>query len=81
MYAYAQVGVSLPHSSYALWNMGVAVPSNQLEPGDLVFFSGLGHVGIYMGCGQFVHAPQSGDVVKVSSISSHGSYVGARRIL
>jgi cell wall-associated NlpC family hydrolase len=81
MYAYAQVGVSLPHSSYALWNMGVAVPSNQLEPGDLVFFSGLGHVGIYMGGGQFVHAPQSGDVVKVSSISSHGSYVGARRIL
>jgi cell wall-associated NlpC family hydrolase len=81
MYAYARVGVSLPHSSYALWNMGVSVPSDQLEAGDLVFFSGLGHVGIYMGGGQFVHAPQSGDVVKVSSMASHGSYVGARRIL
>jgi cell wall-associated NlpC family hydrolase len=81
MYAYGQVGVSLPHSSYALWNVGVPVPRDQLQPGDLVFFSGLGHVGIYMGGGQFVHAPQTGDVVKVSSIDAHGSFVGARRIL
>ena len=45
MYAYAQVGVSLPHSSYALWNVGVSVPRDQLQSGDLVFFDGLGHVG------------------------------------
>ena len=45
MYAYSQVGVSLPHSSYALWNVGVSVPKDQLQSGDLVFFDGLGHVG------------------------------------
>jgi cell wall-associated NlpC family hydrolase len=82
-YAYSRVGVSLPHSSYALWNVGTAVPRDQLEPGDLVFFDGLGHVGIYIGGGQFVHAPHTGDVVKVSSLDGgYGySYVGARRIL
>lgn len=80
MYAYAQVGVSLPHSSYAMWNMGVSVPQDQLQPGDLVFFNGLGHVGLYVGGGYFVHAPHTGTVVQVSPLSSD-SYVGARRIL
>jgi cell wall-associated NlpC family hydrolase len=80
MYAYAQLGVSLPHSSYAMWNVGVPVPQDQLEPGDLVFFNGLGHVGLYVGGGYFVHAPHTGTVVQVSSLSSD-SYVGARRIL
>jgi cell wall-associated NlpC family hydrolase len=61
--------------------MGTAVPRDQLQPGDLVFFDGLGHMGIYIGGGQFVHAPHTGDVVKVSSMSSHGGYVGARRVL
>ena len=81
MYAYAQVGVSLPHSSYAMWNMGVPVPQDQLQPGDLVFFNGLGHVGLYVGGGYFVHAPHTGTVVQVSASGSDGSYVGARRIL
>jgi cell wall-associated NlpC family hydrolase len=45
-----------------------------------VFFSGLGHVGIYIGGGQFVHAPHTGDVVRISSLAGHGSYVGARRL-
>src|SRR5262249_7240439 len=49
MYAYSKMGVSLPHSSYAMWGDGVSVPKDQLEPGDLVFFNGLGHVGIYIG--------------------------------
>ena len=49
-----QVGVSVPHSTYAQYNMGVAVSKDQLQPGDLVFFNGLGHVGIYIGGGQFV---------------------------
>ena len=60
--------------------MGTAVPYDQLAPGDLVFFSGLGHVGIYIGGGQFVHAPHTGDVVRISSLAEHGSYVGARRL-
>ena len=84
VYAYGQMGVSLPHSSYALWNAGVFVSQDQLEPGDLVFFDGLGHVGIYIGGGQFIHAPHTGDVVKISSLNDGwyaSSYVGARRIL
>jgi cell wall-associated NlpC family hydrolase len=64
--------------------MGVAVSQDQLEPGDLVFFDGLGHVGIYVGGGSFIHAPHTGTVVQISSLSSGwyaASYVGARRIL
>jgi len=84
MWAYAQMGVALPHSSYAQWGYGVEVSRDQLEPGDLVFFDGLGHVGLYIGGGQFVHAPHTGDVVKVSSLDEDWyaqNYVGARRIL
>ncbi len=69
MYAYGQMGVSLPHSTYALYGMGVAVSRDQLEAGDLVFFNGLGHMGIYIGGGQFIHAPHTGDVVKISSMT------------
>jgi cell wall-associated NlpC family hydrolase len=84
MWAYAQVGVSLPHSSYAQYGYGVPVSRDQLQPGDLVFFDGLGHVGIYIGGGQFVHAPHTGDVVKISSLGESwysAMFVGARRIL
>ena len=84
MWAYAQVGVSLPHSSYAQYGYGVPVSRDQLQPGDLVFFDGLGHVGIYIGGDQFVHAPHTGDVVKISSLDEAwyaATYVGARRIL
>ena len=82
MYVFAQIGVSLPHSSYALYGMGTPVSRDQLQPGDLVFFAGLGHMGIYIGGGQFIHAPHTGDVVKISSLSGYYSsnYVGARRI-
>jgi cell wall-associated NlpC family hydrolase len=84
MWAFAQVGVALPHSSYAQYGYGVPVSRDQLAPGDLVFFDGLGHVGIYIGGGQFVHAPHTGDVVKISSLDEawySANYVGARRIL
>jgi cell wall-associated NlpC family hydrolase len=84
MYVYAQVGVSLPHYTGAQWNVGVPVSRSDLQPGDLVFFDGLGHVGIYIGGGQFIHAPHTGDVVKISSLSESwyaSTYVGARRIL
>jgi peptidoglycan DL-endopeptidase CwlO len=84
MYVYAQVGVSLPHHAASQYNYGVPVSYDQLAPGDLVFFNGLGHMGIYIGGGQFIHAPHSGDVVKISSLSDSwyaATWVGARRIL
>jgi cell wall-associated NlpC family hydrolase len=83
MYAYGQMGVSLPHYTGAQWNVGVPVSRSDLQPGDLVFFDGLGHVGIYIGGGQFIHAPHTGTVVQISSLSGWYSetYVGARRIL
>ena len=82
MYVFSQVGVSLPHSSYSQYGMGSPVSRDQLQPGDLVFFDGLGHVGIYVGGGSFIHAPHTGDVVKISSISGWyaSTYVGARRL-
>jgi len=82
MYVFAQVGVSLPHSSYSQYGMGSPVSRDQLQPGDLVFFDGLGHVGIYVGGGSFIHAPHTGDVVRISSISGWyaSTYVGARRL-
>jgi cell wall-associated NlpC family hydrolase len=82
MYVYAQVGVSLPHSSYSQYGMGSPVSRDQLQPGDLVFFDGLGHVGIYVGGGSFIHAPHTGDVVKISPLTGWyaSTYVGARRL-
>jgi cell wall-associated NlpC family hydrolase len=82
MYAFAQIGVSLPHSSYAQFNMGTPVSISQLQPGDLVFFTGASHVGIYIGGGQFIHAPHTGDVVKISSLSGYYSanFAGGRRL-
>jgi peptidoglycan DL-endopeptidase CwlO len=81
-YVYSQVGVSLPHYTGAQWAVGVPVSRGDLQPGDLVFFDGLGHVGIYIGGNEFIHAPHTGDVVKISSISGWyaSTYVGARRV-
>ena len=82
MYVYAQVGVSLPHSAMRSTAWAFRSPTI-LQPGDLVFFDGLGHVGIYIGGGQFIHAPHTGDVVKISALSGWYSPAtfGARRIL
>ncbi|MGV8082112.1 MAG: NlpC/P60 family protein [Coriobacteriia bacterium] len=78
MFVYSQVGVSLPHSSSAQYGCGERVSRADLEPGDLVFFgSPIHHVGIYVGGGMMIHAPHSGDVVKIAPISSN--YVGACR--
>ena len=81
-YVFAQIGVSVPHSSYSQFGMGTAISINALQPGDLVFFAGASHVGIYIGGGQFIHAPHTGDVVKISSLSGYYSsnFAGARRI-
>ena len=84
VYVFAQAGrPGLPHYTGSLWQMGVAVSRDQLQAGDLVFFNGLGHMGIYIGGGQMIHSPHTGDVVKISDITSGyylSSYVGARRI-
>jgi cell wall-associated NlpC family hydrolase len=82
MYVFAQVGISLPHNAAAQYGYGMPVSQDQLQPGDLVFFNGLGHVGIYIGGGQFIHSPHTGDVVKISSISGwySSTWVGARRL-
>jgi cell wall-associated NlpC family hydrolase len=83
MYVFAQIGVSLPHHAASQYGYGVPISRDQLAPGDLVFFDGLGHVGIYIGNGQFVHAPHTGDVVKISSLDEDwysSTYYGARRL-
>ena len=64
----------------AQYGYGIPVDRSQLQPGDLVFFNGLGHNGIYIGGGQFIHSPHTGDVVKISSMSGwyDSTFVGAR---
>lgn len=84
MYVFAQIGVSLPHYAAAQYGLGRPVSRSELAPGDLVFFRGLGHMGMYIGGGSFIHAPRTGDVVKISSISEPyrvANWVGARRVL
>lgn len=80
MWVYAQVGVSLPHSSRAQYDCGERVSRANLRPGDLVFFgrSRIHHVGIYIGGNRYVHAPHTGDVVRISSLD-RADYVGACR--
>jgi len=68
LWAYAHAGRSLPHSSSAQYAMTRHIPLSELLPGDLVFSEGLGHVGIYIGGGMMIHAPHTGDVVRVASI-------------
>lgn len=84
MYVFAQIGVSLPHYAAAQYGMGAPVGREDLQPGDLVFFRNLGHMGMYIGGGNFIHAPRTGDVVKISSLSESyyaENWVGARRVL
>jgi cell wall-associated NlpC family hydrolase len=79
MWAWGQAGVSLPHFAAAQYAMLPHVPRDELQPGDLVFFySDVSHVGIYIGNGQFVHAPRTGDVVKISPLVGR-NFVGAAR--
>lgn len=91
-HVYAELGVDLPRTSREQFRVGAFIPASKLDalqPGDLVFFGYEGdpdrvhHVGIYAGSGTFVHAPASGDVVKVSSlterIAARNDYVGAVR--
>lgn len=83
MYVYAKLGVSLPHNAAAQFRQGLSVPRSALKPGDLVFFNGLGHVGIYVGRGRFIHSPRTGESIRIESLSAsnwHRNYVGAKRV-
>jgi cell wall-associated NlpC family hydrolase len=80
-WSYAQVGLSVPHSSYALASFGTAVPLGHLQPGDVLVFHGEGHVGIYVGHGEFVHAPHTGTRVRVEPLSHRYDLERARRVI
>jgi cell wall-associated NlpC family hydrolase len=82
-FVYAHFGIALPHYSVAQFSLGRRVSRGSLQPGDLVFFDGLGHVGLYIGHEQFIHAPHSGTSVMVESMDGWyaSRYDGARRVL
>jgi cell wall-associated NlpC family hydrolase len=80
-YVYGKVGVRLPHNAAAQWSYGHPVALSHLRPGDLVFFSGLGHVGMAVGHGRYIHSPQTGEAVEIDGLWRRaGSIVGARRL-
>jgi cell wall-associated NlpC family hydrolase len=68
LWAWRAGGVSLPHYTGAQYGATRHVSISDLQPGDLVFYNGMNHVGLYIGGGQIIHAPHSGDVVKISSL-------------
>jgi cell wall-associated NlpC family hydrolase len=81
-YVYGRLGVALPHNAAAQYGYGRPVDSRHLRPGDLVFFDGLGHVGLYIGRGRIIHAPQTGERVEIQSLASRsGEVVGVRRLV
>jgi len=81
-YVYGRLGVDLPHNAAAQYSYGHPVSRRQLRPGDLVFFHGLGHVGLYIGRGRIIHAPRSGERVEIQSLTERsGSVEGARRLV
>jgi cell wall-associated NlpC family hydrolase len=80
-YVYGRLGISLPHYTVSQYQRGHFVARSHLRAGDLVFFYGLDHVGIYAGGGKYIHAPTTGSSVRWASLTSTPSYYGARRIL
>jgi peptidoglycan DL-endopeptidase CwlO len=83
-YVYRHFGISLPHYTVAQYDRGRRVGRRGLQPGDLVFFAGLSHVGLYIGHGKFVHAPHTGTRVKVDSLRGgwyRAEFAGARRVI
>ena len=82
-WAYGRLGLALPHSSYALHELGRPVARSKMKAGDLLFSLGLGHVGIYIGRGRMVHAPHSGsrvEVVRLGQSPYGGRLIGVRRL-
>jgi cell wall-associated NlpC family hydrolase len=81
MWVYGRLGVPLPHNAAALYSVGRPVSLAHMKPGDLVFFHGLGHVGIYIGQGRMIHAPQTGERVEIEALGERSGVVeGARRV-
>jgi cell wall-associated NlpC family hydrolase len=82
-YTLAQRGIAVPRTTYDQFKTGTPVAKNALQPGDAVFFepskAGPGHEGMYIGNGQFVEAPHTGAVVRISTLAGRKDYVGARR--
>ncbi|GAA4625539.1 C40 family peptidase [Actinoallomurus vinaceus] len=84
MVAFAKVGIKLNHWVPDQYDASKRVSKADLQPGDLVFFHDLGHMGIYVGNGKFLHAPHTGDVVKISNLSDawySSTWVGGGRLL
>jgi len=82
-FVFAHFGIALPHYSVAQFSHGRRVARRALRPGDLLFFDGLGHVGIYIGRDLFIHAPHTGTRVSVEPLSGWYSarFDGARRVI
>jgi cell wall-associated NlpC family hydrolase len=74
-YVYAQVGISLPHSSMEQGHMGTRVSVEDAQPGDVVVFNGGTHVGIYIGAGHMIDAPYPGRVVSIDAIYSNDYWI------
>jgi cell wall-associated NlpC family hydrolase len=81
-FVWSHFGVHLPRVSYSQFDTGRRVGRRGLRPGDLVFFAGAGHVGLYIGNGRFIHAPHTGTRVSISSLGgAYGAeFAGARRV-
>ena len=83
-WAYGRLGIALPHSSYALYREGRGVARSRMKEGDVLVFSGLGHVGLYVGRGRMVHAPHSGarvEIVRLGGSHYSGRIVSVRRVV
>jgi cell wall-associated NlpC family hydrolase len=78
-FVYGHFGIRLPHSSWGDLAYGRRIGRGSLQPGDLVFFYGAGHVGIYLGGGRFIDAPHSGARVRISTMGEYSGFYGARR--
>lgn len=84
MYVYSKMGIKLTHRAQAQYNeTSHKVAKSDLKAGDLVFFGSstgsISHVGIYVGKGKFIHSPQTGEYVRIDSLSDRSNYVGAAR--
>jgi cell wall-associated NlpC family hydrolase len=82
-WAYGRAGLDVPHNSFALYGVGRRIAKTRLETGDVLFFEGLGHVGLYLGAGQMVHAPYTGkrvEVIRLDQTNYGRRLIGARRL-
>jgi peptidoglycan DL-endopeptidase CwlO len=82
-YIWRRFGVRLPHNAAAQFSVGTPIPRSRLRPGDLLFFSGLGHVGLYVGRGRMIHSPHSGSRVEIVPLAERygARLIGARRLV